>query len=660
MDLTTKTLRNYQEKLVFNVCRSAEDVLVEQPTGSGKTVQIVTLVGMQWIVTQEVRRGIEAALGPRADNPAAINAENEADEPLDPEIRAEVELAMAGARQEIIDDGAEPTVAAVVRLTRYVRPDLPEGVIHRVAVETLAGQADANGAAVRDAIQPVIEARLRIDPMVRIAMVEAFAIVLEEFRDATLQESAVLQAVSRQIHDVTGGQMQAFARRLRDAAPRPLTEAKILEWADCFHDKYGEWPNLNSGPIDNAPGETWRVIHQALANGSRGLSGGSSLARFLAAYRGARNPKELPSLSEDQILAWADAHLGQTGSWPNINSGEVVESPGETWANIDASLRSGGRNLPGNSSLAQLLAAHRGSRHRLSLPRFSVEQILAWADAYFARTGDSPKGESIPIPEAPGETWKAVNMALIKGRRGLPGGSSLAQLLAIERGVRNSSDLSPLTLEQVLEWADAHHICTGEWPNGKMGAIHQVPGETWAGINSALQKGRRGLPGGLTLAQVLAEYRGVRNRKDLPDLTEARILEWADEHHDRTGDWPNVNSGPIVDQPGETWAAVNHALIRGSRGLPTNCSLADLLALRRDVRNVRNPPKFSEKQILAWAVAHKQRTGLWPGVRSGPIHECPDETWRRIDNALIHGLRGLSGGLSLTRLIQEYQARSHS
>jgi hypothetical protein len=42
----TKTLRDYQEKLVFNVCRTSDDVLVEQPTGSGKTVQIVALVGM--------------------------------------------------------------------------------------------------------------------------------------------------------------------------------------------------------------------------------------------------------------------------------------------------------------------------------------------------------------------------------------------------------------------------------------------------------------------------------------------------------------------------------------------------------------------------------------------------------------------------------------
>src|ERR1700722_5012806 len=42
----TKMLRPYQVRLVTDVCRATEDVLVEQPTGSGKTVQIVTLVAM--------------------------------------------------------------------------------------------------------------------------------------------------------------------------------------------------------------------------------------------------------------------------------------------------------------------------------------------------------------------------------------------------------------------------------------------------------------------------------------------------------------------------------------------------------------------------------------------------------------------------------------
>src|SRR5437899_4509130 len=46
MDSTTKILRPYQVRLVTDVCRATEDILVEQPTGSGKTVQIVTLVAM--------------------------------------------------------------------------------------------------------------------------------------------------------------------------------------------------------------------------------------------------------------------------------------------------------------------------------------------------------------------------------------------------------------------------------------------------------------------------------------------------------------------------------------------------------------------------------------------------------------------------------------
>src|SRR5437868_11555586 len=43
----SEKLRPYQVRLITDVCRGEGDALVEQPTGSGKTVQIVTLVAMQ-------------------------------------------------------------------------------------------------------------------------------------------------------------------------------------------------------------------------------------------------------------------------------------------------------------------------------------------------------------------------------------------------------------------------------------------------------------------------------------------------------------------------------------------------------------------------------------------------------------------------------------
>jgi hypothetical protein len=44
--MNPKTLRPYQARLLTDVWRASGDVLVEQPTGSGNTMQIVTLVAM--------------------------------------------------------------------------------------------------------------------------------------------------------------------------------------------------------------------------------------------------------------------------------------------------------------------------------------------------------------------------------------------------------------------------------------------------------------------------------------------------------------------------------------------------------------------------------------------------------------------------------------
>jgi hypothetical protein len=42
---------------------------------------------------------------------------------------------------------------------------------------------------------------------------------------------------------------------------------------------------VRSGPIEEAPDETWQVVEAALQGGLRGLPGDSSLARLIAEYR---------------------------------------------------------------------------------------------------------------------------------------------------------------------------------------------------------------------------------------------------------------------------------------------------------------------------------------------------------------------------------------
>src|SRR5262245_61677913 len=81
-----------------------------------------------------------------------------------------------------------------------------------------------------------------------------------------------------------------------------------------------------------------------------------------------------------------------------------------------------------------------------------------------------------------------------------------------------------LTTEQILAWADAHHARTGEWPRQRSGPVPEAPGLSWAGIDQALRYGRRGLPGGDSLARLLA-----RRFRTAPTGCGGRALRWTPE-----------------------------------------------------------------------------------------------------------------------------------
>ena len=81
---------------------------------------------------------------------------------------------------------------------------------------------------------------------------------------------------------------------------------------------------------------------------------------------------------------------------------------------------------------------------------------LEVADEHKATSGMWPTLTSGTIAGTEKETWSMVDAALRQGQRGLPGGSSLAQLLEEHRGVRNPQNLPPFTVEKILEWADEY------------------------------------------------------------------------------------------------------------------------------------------------------------------------------------------------------------
>jgi hypothetical protein len=320
---------------------------------------------------------------------------------------------------------------------------------------------------------------------------------------------------------------------------------------------------------------SWAAINSALRDGTRGLPPGLSLRRVLAEYC------DVPlrgNLTLDQVLAWADAHHAATGAWPTLESGKVLGCETENWSAIDNDLRVGSRGLPHGLSVLRVLEQYRRVSDRRMRETLTVEQIVAWADSHHSATGRWPRLKSGSVAGGPdGLTWKAIDEALFRGGRGLPGGARLNRFLAERRDTRRD-----LTLEQILAWADVFHSTHGRWPKAASGAVAGVRRANWFNINLRLQKGGRGLPGGESLAQLLANHRGAPMPHKKPPLLVEEILAWADAFHAAHGRWPSSTSGSVADEPRESWSKINQALAKGHRGLPRTGSLARLLAEHRN------------------------------------------------------------------------------
>ena len=209
----------------------------------------------------------------------------------------------------------------------------------------------------------------------------------------------------------------------------------------------------------------------------------------------------------------------------------------------------------------------------------------------------------------------------------------------------------PLTIEQILAWADAHHERTGCWPTSESGPISGAKDENWATITGSLYFGNRGLPRGSSLFKLMLKHRGKSVKLRRRALTIQQILAWADAHRERTGKWPANRSGRIHGTADETWHGIAGCLYSGCRGLPRGWSLNKLLVKYRGKSVKSQRSVLTIRQILAWADAYHERTGHWPTSRSGPIDGTSDETWHTVTASLSTGCRGLPQGLSLRTLL---------
>jgi group I intron endonuclease len=393
--------------------------------------------------------------------------------------------------------------------------------------------------------------------------------------------------------------------------------------------------------LDDAE-EYWISYYQSFTDRTKGYNTTS----------GGRHPNFREPLNETQIEAAARNWYIKNGEWPSRRTKrEIPELPGESWEGVNDALRRGCRGLPEGSSLYKFLA-FRGFTNRCVKKNLTKDKIWEAAKSWYNHNGEWPsertKGK---IPELPNENWSILDHALVRGLRGLPGGSSLPQLLA-SRGISNRCSKKDLTEDQVWIAAQNWYTITGRWPTQHTkGEIPGLTGENWDLVSHALINGFRGLPGGSSLPKFLTS-RGVTNRCSKMGLTESTIWKAAQNWFTQEYQWPSQHTkGEIPELPGYNWNAINSALKVGGRGLPKGSSLSKVLA-SHGATNRGSKSNLTEDHIWRAAQAWHTRTGRWPsGYTKGIIPELPGDTWNAIGHLLYVGGRGLLGKSSLSKLL---------
>jgi hypothetical protein len=112
------------------------------------------------------------------------------------------------------------------------------------------------------------------------------------------------------------------------------------------------------------------------------------------------------------------------------------------------------------------------------------------------------------------EKWKYLDQCLRMGRRGLPGGSSLHNIL---RELKQRPET--VSERQIRIWAKAFFKDTDRWPtkHDQNSLRYSTYDITWHGWDRALQRGWYGLPGGSSLSELVAPLRRGSQKAGRPD-----------------------------------------------------------------------------------------------------------------------------------------------
>ena len=128
-----------------------------------------------------------------------------------------------------------------------------------------------------------------------------------------------------------------------------------------------------------------------------------------------------------------------------------------------------------------------------------------WADRAYGLRGSQDDYVRVMESDEPEEEYHAIEREFGREEGVEPGRT--AGFDHGGRGAKMPTDIPPLSIDEIVEWAQAYKEEHNKWPRASSGLVEGVPHKmTWAMVNSALSKGLGGLSGGSSLAEMLEQH----------------------------------------------------------------------------------------------------------------------------------------------------------
>lgn len=233
-----------------------------------------------------------------------------------------------------------------------------------------------------------------------------------------------------------------------------LTEYQVAFLCIRYYQVHGKNPQYRSGFVEGLSGEeTWGGIIKDVRKGFRGLTCKYKWIDFLKNVAGLPIKK---NFTETQILQWVKNYKILNGKFPTTLSGNIQESPSETWNNINQCFYKGIRGLNKSyGSLKKFLEINAEKPGDLT-----YKLIYNWINEYYINNGKFPSRRSGSIYN---DTWSRVDKCFKEKTSGLINYNSLSNFIVenfnVIRNGRHYYDGNTLEIIDNKKNVSSNNIC---------------------------------------------------------------------------------------------------------------------------------------------------------------------------------------------------------